>query len=125
MHIHLDLSLFSVSDDVLHQTTIGCTAAGSVHPLRGPIFESWIASEIYKHYANHGLTPPMFFFRDRAGNEVDFALDRGTDLLAVEVKAGRTPSSAYFRRARDTSARFGTQTRRTRKTLSNGCGTPG
>ena len=67
-----------------------------VHPLRGPIFESWVASEIYKYYVHRGQTPPMFFFRDRAGNEVDFVLDRGADLLAIEVKAGRTPSSSYF-----------------------------
>jgi hypothetical protein len=67
-----------------------------VHPLRGPIFESWVASEIYKAYANRGEPPPLSFFRDRAGNEVDFILDRGPDTLAVEVKAGRTPSAAYF-----------------------------
>jgi predicted AAA+ superfamily ATPase len=68
----------------------------AVHPLRGPIFESWVASEIYKQYVNRGQVPPLFFFRDRAGTEVDFVLDRGADVLAIEVKAGMTPSGAYF-----------------------------
>jgi predicted AAA+ superfamily ATPase len=45
----------------------------------------------------------MFFFRDRAGSEIDFVLDRGGDLLAIEVKVGRTFDSSYF----DSLAEFG------------------
>ena len=67
-----------------------------VHPLRGSIFESWVASEILKAHLNRGQTPQMFFFRDMAGTEVDFVLDRGADWLGVEVKAGRTAATDYF-----------------------------
>ena len=67
-----------------------------IHPLRGPIFESWVASEILKIYWNRGQSPLMFFFRDSVGTEVDLVLDRGTDWLGVEVKAGRTAASDYF-----------------------------
>ena len=38
----------------------------------------------------------MFFYRDRSGTEVDLVIDRGSTILAVEVKAGRTPSTGYF-----------------------------
>jgi predicted AAA+ superfamily ATPase len=66
------------------------------HPLKGPIFECWVVSEILKYYAQRGEVPPIFFYRDRAGTEVDLVLDRGADILAVEIKAGRTASSDYF-----------------------------
>jgi predicted AAA+ superfamily ATPase len=103
MHVNIGKRLIKTPKLFFFDTGLLCYLLGirspeqlEVHPLRGPIFESWVASEIYKRYANHGQAPPMFFFRDRAGNEVDFVLDRGADLLAVEVKAGRTPSTAYF-----------------------------
>ncbi|MDE0067787.1 MAG: ATP-binding protein [Acidimicrobiaceae bacterium] len=61
------------------------------HPLRGSIFESWVASEIVKHGADpgHGL----YHYRDRAGNEVDLVVERPAGLALVETKAAATPSS--------------------------------
>src|SRR5207302_1267549 len=41
------------------------------HPLRGPIFESWVASEVVKARVHRGLPPNLFFFRDRKGAELD------------------------------------------------------
>jgi len=41
------------------------------HPLRGPLFETWVASEIHKHRMNAGLTGGMFHYRDQKGVEVD------------------------------------------------------
>ena len=37
------------------------------HPLRGPIFESWVAAEIFKHRAHRGETVGMFHFRAARG----------------------------------------------------------
>ena len=104
IHVNIGKRLIKTPKLFFFDTGLLCYLLGirspdqlEVHPLRGPIFESWVASEIYKHYANRGQTLPLFFFRDRAGNEADFVLDRGAaGLLAVEVKAGRTPSSSYF-----------------------------
>lgn len=61
------------------------------HPMRGSLFESWVASEIVKHGADpgHGL----YHYRDRAGNEVDLLVERPTNLALVETKAAATPSS--------------------------------
>jgi predicted AAA+ superfamily ATPase len=66
------------------------------HPLRGPIFECWVISELLKHHLHRGETAHLSFYRDRRGHEVDLLLDRGSDLVAVEVKAGRTPASDAF-----------------------------
>jgi len=62
----------------------------NVHPLRGAIFESWVVAEIIKHRLAAGESNGTHFFRDKAGLEADVVVQRGTDLLAVEVKAGQT-----------------------------------
>jgi hypothetical protein len=66
------------------------------HPLRGHIFETWVAAEACKSRMNLGESPALTFFRDRRGKEVDLLLDRGDAFVAVEVKAGATiPSDAF------------------------------
>jgi predicted AAA+ superfamily ATPase len=68
----------------------------SVHSYRGAIFETFIASEIMKSAFHSGTTPSLYFWRDRAGNEIDFIVDRGSDLLPIEAKSGRTVASDWF-----------------------------
>ena len=66
------------------------------HPLRGAIFETWVASEIHKVRVHRGLSPGLTFFRDRKGREVDLIVERGQDLLAVETKSGQTVADDFF-----------------------------
>lgn len=66
------------------------------HPLRGAVFESWVASEILKHRRNAGESPGLSHFRDRHGGEVDLVVDRPEGLVLVEVKAARTVSSSLY-----------------------------
>ncbi len=44
------------------------------HPLRGPIFETWVVSEIVKHRMNLGETRGIFFYRSRDVAEVDLVI---------------------------------------------------
>ena len=60
------------------------------HSMRGPLFETWVLSELLKHRANRGQTANAWFWRDRNGLEVDCVLDRGGRLRPVEIKSGRT-----------------------------------
>ena len=62
----------------------------ALHPLRGAIFESFVASELVKHFANRRLDPPLFFWRDASGHEIDILIDRGGRLIPVEAKSGET-----------------------------------
>ena len=62
------------------------------HPLRGAIFESFVAGEIIKGFENTGREAPLFFWRDATGHELDILLDLGDRLLPVEVKSGLTVS---------------------------------
>jgi hypothetical protein len=72
------------------------------HPLRGALFETWAIAELLKGRANAALASNLYFWRDRAGLEVDCLLDRGTALVPIEIKAGKTLASDYF----DALARF-------------------
>lgn len=67
------------------------------HPLRGTIFETWVASEIIKARSHRGLQPSLSFFRDRKGTEVDVLVELGRSILAVETKSGQTVAEDYFR----------------------------
>lgn len=66
------------------------------HPLRGAMFETWVASEIVKARAHGGLPPALSFFRDRKGAEVDLVVETTRGLLAVETKSARTVVPDFF-----------------------------
>jgi hypothetical protein len=63
------------------------------HPLRGAIFETWVASEVVKHRANRGETGGVFYYRDQHGLEADMLAQRGKTLSLLEAKAGQTAVS--------------------------------
>jgi hypothetical protein len=66
------------------------------HPLRGAVFETWVASEVAKRFASAGLRPRLHHWRSYRGEEVNLVVDRGRDLLAVEVKSGATVHPSFF-----------------------------
>lgn len=64
-------------------------------PFAGPIFETFVASEIVKAQVHSGHARALYFFRDEQGLEVDFVVPRGGGRLAlVEAKAARTAMPA-------------------------------
>jgi predicted AAA+ superfamily ATPase len=102
---HANLSKRLVKTPKLHfiDTGLACFLLGirsadqlRDHPLRGAIFETWVASEILKSRVHRGLTPSLSFFRDRRGAEVDLVVEEGRSLLAVETKSGQTIASDFF-----------------------------
>ncbi len=74
------------------------------HPLRGPIFETWVVSEILKHRMNRGESTGLSFYRDRDAAEADLIIEHANRLTLVEAKAAQTASASLFdsaRRVRD------------------------
>ena len=69
----------------------------SIHPMRGPLFEAFVISELLKSRYNRGLASNLFFWRDNTGNEIDLIMERGDKLLPLEIKSGQTITSDYFR----------------------------
>ena len=69
------------------------------HPLRGPIFETWVVSEVLKHRTNRGLTGGLSFYRDKDGVEADLVVEEEGKLLAIKAKAAATAAGSFFEAA--------------------------
>ncbi|WP_419163036.1 ATP-binding protein [Candidatus Palauibacter sp.] len=65
------------------------------HPLRGQIFESWVASEVFKATVHRDEEPRLRHYR-AAGTEVDLIVDRGSRLILAEAKSGGTVTPRFF-----------------------------
>ncbi|MBD3391676.1 MAG: DUF4143 domain-containing protein [Chitinivibrionales bacterium] len=84
-------------------TGLACSLLGirnpatlSTHPLKGALFENAVISEILKHYHNSYLRPPLYFWRDKTGHEVDCIIDDEGTITPMEIKAARTVSGDAF-----------------------------
>lgn len=65
------------------------------HPLWGNIFETFVIGEFYKRISHVSDIPPLYFWRDKVGNEVDLLVDFGHSLFPIEIKSSRTFSSSF------------------------------
>lgn len=62
----------------------------SLHPLAGSLFETWAIQELRKHWFNRGEQPPLFWWRDNHGLEIDLLVDIQGELWPIEIKSGKT-----------------------------------
>ena len=76
------------------------------HPLRGPVFETWVVSEVVKQRTHQGRSGGLSFYRDRSGTEVDLIIDHTSRLVLVEAKSASTPSGSFLNTARKVAARL-------------------
>jgi len=67
------------------------------YPLRGAIFETMVISEAIKVYTNKGIEPPLYYWRDKTGREIDLIIDNFDDKKAIEIKSGKTILSEWFK----------------------------
>ena len=65
------------------------------HPLRGALFECWVASEIMKQSAHRGLRRDLFHYRDAGGLEVDLVVRDMDSVTLIEAKSGATLASDF------------------------------
>jgi hypothetical protein len=72
------------------------------HPLHGALFETWAIVELIKGRANASLTSNLYFWRDRAGLEVDCVFDRD---LFLRIDFGHVCGDGRRRRGRCSAAR--------------------
>jgi len=66
------------------------------HPQRGALFENLVVSECFKAYTHQRQQPPLFYWRDQTGHEIDLIIEEGDHLTAVEIKSGQTVSPDMF-----------------------------
>ncbi len=69
-------------------------AAGA---MRGPIFETYVVSEILKSWWHRMRTPQLHYYRDRDGKEIDLLFVKDQTLHPVEVKMGATPNRGWVK----------------------------
>ncbi len=74
--------------DPIHLTT---------RPLLGNLFENFVVVELFKQSFNNNQSPNIFFWRDNTGHEIDILLEFGNEILPIEIKAGKTVNSDYFK----------------------------
>jgi predicted AAA+ superfamily ATPase len=48
-------------------------------------------------FAHAGEDPPLFFWRDQTGHEVDLIIDLGRTIVPVEIKSAKTVATDFFR----------------------------
>lgn len=68
-----------------------------IHPLRGAVFESFVVSELVKAFAAQRRRPPLYFWRDSRGREIDILIELAGRLIPVEVKSGLTVRPSALR----------------------------
>jgi predicted AAA+ superfamily ATPase len=66
------------------------------HYLRGPLFENLIITDIAKQFYNKAKNPPIYFWRDSHGNEVDCLIEQDNQLLPIEIKASMTFNTSFL-----------------------------
>ena len=72
------------------------------HSARGALFEAFVFAELYKNFVHRGepLPPPLYFWRDVSGHEIDLLLDWGDEVLPIDVTASQTLAGEAFRALR-------------------------
>ena len=87
-----------------YDTGVACSLLGinnvkqiTQHVAKGFLFENMIVSEMLKQRFNAGAADNLFYWRDKTGNEVDILTDDAGKLTAIELKAGETIATDFFK----------------------------
>ncbi len=91
-----------------------------VHPLRGALFESMMASEALKARFNAGLASNLHHYRDSHGSEVDLLLQSGHEIRPIEVKSAHTFHPDFLRGINELRAVMGNRVVRPLVVLGGG-----
>ena len=67
------------------------------HPLRGALFESWVAGEIVKALVHRGRHPDLKHYRESRGIEIDILTEQSGILHLIECKSGATIDPSFFK----------------------------
>jgi uncharacterized protein len=76
----------------------------------GAFFETFVVAEIMKSWYNAGMSPPVFYYRDKDRNEIDLILEADGKLYPIEIKKSANPgkdSIAAFRVLANAGKRVG------------------
>ena len=66
------------------------------HYHKGPIFETFVLSELYKHTYNHAFSYQFYFWRDNHRKKIDLIIENGTRTRVAEIKSAKTFQERYL-----------------------------
>ena len=65
--------------------------------MAGPLLENHVIAEVARSYSHRGMEPPLFFWRDKEGREVDLIIAEDGKLFPIEVKLSASPTGRDIR----------------------------
>ena len=65
--------------------------------MSGALLENYTVSELMKSYQNAGVSPYLYFYRDRDAKEIDVILEGNGKLYPLEIKKSATPDKKMIR----------------------------
>lgn len=68
-----------------------------IHFLKGQLFENFIILEALKLSWNNSTYDHFYFWRDSSGNEIDLIIEKGVELIGVEIKSSKTIHQDFFK----------------------------
>lgn len=68
--------------------------------MSGAFFESYVFAEVYKSWLNSGLEPPLYYYRDKDGREIDLLIHQSGRLHPIEIKKTASPERSMLRHFR-------------------------
>ena len=84
-----------------HLLNIGTAEQLHNHPSRGASWEGFVIEDVLRRERLARPATQAFFWRTAAGAEIDLVLDRGSERVAIEVKAGRGDDARAVRTLRE------------------------
>lgn len=91
-------------------TGLAMRLAGLEHPT-GAHLENLVLSDLLAWRESLLSRPELFYWRTATGEEVDFVIERGSDLLAIEVKATTRPRASDAKHLRTFRDEYGDSVR--------------
>ena len=65
--------------------------------MSGALLENFTVSELMKSYQNAGVSPYLYFYRDRDAKEIDVILEENGKLHPLEIKKTANPDKRIVR----------------------------
>jgi len=63
--------------------------------MSGAVLETYVVTEVLKSWWNRGKQPPLYFYRDKDGREIDLVLIQDGTAYPMEVKKSATPKREW------------------------------
>jgi predicted AAA+ superfamily ATPase len=66
-------------------------------PKKGDLIETFVYSELLKHISYSNTLPKLYHYRTNDKKEIDFIVEKGEKILAIEVKASKSIALDAFK----------------------------